>query len=72
LIGGRWSLYGTYATYFLGKDIPYTMTYGPAETSSMQIDMRRLIGTRKPVLFQVFESPPAAAESRAFYVDPPR
>jgi hypothetical protein len=38
----------------------------------MQIDMRRLLHGRRPVLFQVFESPPAAAESRAFYVNPPR
>jgi hypothetical protein len=72
LIGGRWSLYGTYATYFLSKDTPYTLAYGSAEESPMQIDMRRLLHGRRPVLFQVFESPPAAAESRAFYVNPPR
>jgi hypothetical protein len=70
LIGGRWSLYGTYATYFPSKDMTYEIEYGSAKDSPMQIDMRRLIGSRRPVLFQVFESPPAAAESRAFYVDP--
>lgn len=71
LVGGRWSLYGTYATYFPKKKI-LSIEYGSAEASPMQIDMRRLVGTRQPVLFQVFESPPAAAESRAFYVNPPR
>lgn len=71
LVGGRWSLYGTYATYFPNKKI-LSIKYGSAETSPMQIDMRRLVGDRQPILFQVFESPPAAAESRAFYVNPPR
>jgi hypothetical protein len=70
LVGGRWSLYGTYATYFLDKETPYALSFGPAEASPMQTDMRRLVEGRRPVLFQVFESPPAAAESRAYYVDP--
>lgn len=71
LVGGRWTLYGTYATYFLKPDTPYVLQFGSAEDSPMQIDMRALLGSRRPVLFQVFDMPPpAAAESRAFYVNP--
>lgn len=70
LVGGRWQLFGLHALYTLRDDTPYSITWGDAVESSMQIDMRRLVDGRRPVLMEVFESPPAAAESRAFYVDP--
>jgi hypothetical protein len=70
LVGGRWSLYGQHAFYFLKESTPYSLTFGDATKSSMQLDMRTLLDGRKPVLFQVYSPPPVAAESRAFYVDP--
>jgi hypothetical protein len=70
LVGGRWSLFGTYALYHLDDDTPYSLTFGDARESVMQIDMRRLLEGRRPVLMRVFDSPPVAAESRAFYVEP--
>lgn len=70
LVGGRWQLYGTHALYHLDDKTHYRLTWGKATESHMQIDMRRLLDGRRPVLMEVFESPPAAAESRAYYVDP--
>lgn len=70
LVGGRWQLFGTHALYHLTDKTPYSLTWGKATESSMQIDMKALVDGRRPVLMEVFESPPAAAESRAFYVDP--
>lgn len=70
LVGGRWALYGAHALYFLEDDTRYALQFGSAEESPMQIDMRRLIEGRRPVLFQVYDPLPVAAESRAFYVDP--
>lgn len=72
LVGGRWNLFGTYAVCEIGASTPFSLTFGPAVGSSMKLDMERLIGSRRPVAFGLFESPPAAAESRAFYVLPER
>jgi hypothetical protein len=70
LVGGRWALYGAHALYFLKDDTPYAIQFGSAQESPMQIDMRRFVEGRRPVLFQVYDPPPVAAESRAYYVDP--
>ncbi|MFT3765429.1 MAG: hypothetical protein QM820_07940 [Minicystis sp.] len=70
LVGGRWSLYGAHALYTLTDQTPFSLTWGSARESSMQIDMIRLLDGRRPVLMEIFEPAPVAAESRAFYVDP--
>lgn len=70
LVGGRWNLFGVYGVCEIGGSTPYALTFGTATGSSMMLDMQRLIGGKRPVAVGLFESPPAAAESRAFYVDP--
>jgi hypothetical protein len=70
LVGGRWNLFGVYSVSEIGSSTPYSLTFGPATGSSMMLDMQRLLGGRRPVAVGLFESPPAAAESRAFYVRP--
>lgn len=70
LVGGRWNLYGTVNVAEVGASTSFSLTFGPAENSSMMTDMKRLLCGRRPIAVGVFESPPAAAESRAFYVDP--
>jgi hypothetical protein len=70
LVGGRWNLFGVYAVGEIAASAPYSLTFGPAQDSSMKLDMERLLGGRRPVVAGIFESLPAAAESRAFYVHP--
>ena len=70
LIGGRWMLYGAHALYFLDDKTPYALELDTMEETPMQVDMSRLVAGRRPVLFQVYDPPPVAAESRAFFVDP--
>lgn len=70
LVGGRWNLFGVYAVGELHAKVPYSLALGPAKHSSMRLDMERLIGQTRPIAVGLFESPPAAAESRAFYVHP--
>lgn len=70
LVGGRWNLFGVCSIGEIGSATPFSLTFGPAPNSSMKTDMERLLGGRRPVVAGLFESPPAAAESRAFYVRP--
>lgn len=70
LVGGRWNLFGGHALYTLNDKTPYSLSLGEAMDSPMRTDLELIIGTRHPVLMRVFDPPPVAVESRAYYVDP--
>ena len=72
LIGSRWNLLGPCETYYplerqTQKDI--TLKLG-GSSHAMRNDLQRIIGTTAPIAAQVFQSPPAAVENRAYWVDP--
>ena len=70
LIGCRWNILATHASYFLNarQAKRVSVTYGDSK-HPMTKDMQTLVGDRPCIAVQTFASRPAAIQSRAFYAD---
>lgn len=71
LIESRWDIFGTYQTYCnLDEEAQgkIKLSLGDSEYA-MRKDMDKIIGSEPAAAVRVFQSPPFAAENRAFYVD---
>lgn len=71
LIAARWNIYGDYTAFIATPrlKLPVKMTYGPS-TLPMRRDLQEIIGARPCAAVRIFQSPPVATQSRAFYIDP--
>jgi len=71
LIAARWNIYGDYTAYLPApkSKLPVKMTYGPS-TQPMRTDLQTIIGAKPCAAVRVYQSPPVATQSRAFYVEP--
>ena len=71
LICSRWDVFGTYQTYcdlIQQAQEKIKLSYGTSE-KQMRKDMESIIGNTPPAAVRVYQSPPVASESSAFYVD---
>jgi len=68
-IAARWNILLPYATYLLAGNQRrrVQLSYGQS-THPMRKDMQNLIGDAPAAAVQIFQSPPIAIQSRAFYV----
>lgn len=70
LIGSLWNILGVDQVYVLNKAAQkkVRITFGKSK-HPMRTDMQKIIGDAPAVIAQIFQSPPAAVENRAFYVN---
>jgi hypothetical protein len=68
LVGCRWNILQPMDTYFLTKKDKKRVKLNFGESShQMQVDMKMLLGDALPRAVRVFDSAPAAIQSRAYY-----
>jgi len=69
LNASRWNIQGLYPTWFNPKRTAVKLSIGKSE-HPMRQDLETLIGKSAPVAIRIRQSPPAAIENRAFWVEP--
>ncbi len=70
LIGTRWNLFQVMPTYFMTPEQAkscVSLTYGDSDYQEIKSTLKNLLGDSKPFAVRLFQSPPVATESRAYY-----
>ena len=70
LIGSLWNIFGTNHIYKLGESASGCVSVEFGESGHMmRTDTQKILKDATPVMVQTFQSPPAAIENRAFYIN---